>query len=146
LADEQPLFDFLTLLQKTQFNTSLIRTFAERRRGQNLPVAELHRLLGPSGDLSEGSAGGRIGTTQEELALNDDDSGVFKPDVRQRVKEAVLNERIRHLESQVFALGVENADLRDKVSFWENHPTLARGIKGEDIIARISGYNQTPGN
>ena len=32
LADEQPPFDFLTLLQKSQFNTRLIRTFAERKR------------------------------------------------------------------------------------------------------------------
>ena len=51
LADEQPPFDFLTLLQKSQFNTSLIRTFAERKRAQNLLVAELNRLLEPSGDF-----------------------------------------------------------------------------------------------
>ncbi len=53
LADEQPPFDFLTLLQKSQFNPSLIRTFAERKRAQNLLVAELklNRLLEPSGDF-----------------------------------------------------------------------------------------------
>ena len=51
LADEQPPFDFLTLLQKSQFNTPLIRTFAERKRAQNLPVSELNRLLEPASDF-----------------------------------------------------------------------------------------------
>jgi hypothetical protein len=48
IADEMPPYDFLTLLQKTQFNPSLIRTFAERKRAQNLLVSELGRLLEPS--------------------------------------------------------------------------------------------------
>jgi predicted type IV restriction endonuclease len=48
LADEDPPFDFLTLLQKSQYNAQLIRTFAERKRAQNLLVSELNRLLEPS--------------------------------------------------------------------------------------------------
>lgn len=48
LADEEPPFDFLTLLQKSQFNPPLIRTFAERKHHQNLLVSELSRLLEPS--------------------------------------------------------------------------------------------------
>jgi hypothetical protein len=51
LADEQPPFDFLTLLQKSQYNTPLIRTFAERKRAQNLLVAELNRLLEPASEF-----------------------------------------------------------------------------------------------
>src|SRR4051812_16449878 len=51
LSDEQPPVDFLTLLQKSQFNTQLIRTFAERKRAQNLLVAELNRLLEPSSEF-----------------------------------------------------------------------------------------------
>ncbi len=51
LTDELPPFDFLTLLQKTQFNTQLIRTFAERKRAQNLLVAELNRLLEPASEF-----------------------------------------------------------------------------------------------
>ena len=51
LADEQPPFDFLTLLQKSQFNTPLIRTFAERKRAQNLLVSELNRLLEPASEF-----------------------------------------------------------------------------------------------
>ena len=51
LADEDPPFDFLTLLQKSQFNPQLIRTFAERKRAQNLLVSELNRLLEPSAEF-----------------------------------------------------------------------------------------------
>jgi hypothetical protein len=48
LSDEEPPFDFLTLLQKSQYNNQLIRTFAERKHHQNLLVSELNRLLEPS--------------------------------------------------------------------------------------------------
>lgn len=48
LIDDEPPFDFLTLLQKSQFNSQLIRTFAERKHHQNLLVGELNRLLEPS--------------------------------------------------------------------------------------------------
>src|SRR5262249_14497970 len=34
LSDEKPPLDFLTILQKSQFNRQLIRTFAEKRRNQ----------------------------------------------------------------------------------------------------------------
>jgi hypothetical protein len=51
LTDEQPPFDFLTLLQKSEFNTSLIRAFAERKRAQNLLVQELNRLLEPASEF-----------------------------------------------------------------------------------------------
>ena len=48
LADEEPPHDFLTVLQKSQYNTELIRAFARRKRAQNLLVEELNRLLEPS--------------------------------------------------------------------------------------------------
>ncbi len=51
LTDEQPPFDFLTILQKSQFNTQLIRTFEERKRAQNLLVSELNRLLEPASEF-----------------------------------------------------------------------------------------------
>jgi hypothetical protein len=51
IGDEEPPFDFLTLLQKSQYNPQLIRTFAERKRAQNLLVAELNRLLEPSSEF-----------------------------------------------------------------------------------------------
>ncbi len=48
LSDEEPPYDFLTLLHKSQYNPQLIRIFAERKHAQNLLVAELNRLLEPS--------------------------------------------------------------------------------------------------
>jgi predicted type IV restriction endonuclease len=53
LADDQPPFDFLVLLQKSQFNAELIRTFAQRRMHQNLLVRELERLLEPSPEFTK---------------------------------------------------------------------------------------------
>src|SRR3954453_13508945 len=47
LSDETPPYDFLTVLQKTQYSSQLIRTFAERKHAQNLLVSELNRLLEP---------------------------------------------------------------------------------------------------
>jgi hypothetical protein len=52
LNDEQPPYDFLTLLQKSQFKTELMRTFAQRRYEHNLLVKELARLLEPSAEFT----------------------------------------------------------------------------------------------
>ncbi len=51
LSDETPPTDFLTLLQKTQFNPQLLRTFAQRRFEQNLLLEGLTRLLEPSSEF-----------------------------------------------------------------------------------------------
>lgn len=48
LSDDEPPFEFLSLIQKSQLNAELIRTFAGRKHAQNLLVAELNRLLEPS--------------------------------------------------------------------------------------------------
>lgn len=53
LTDEHPPHDFLTLLQKSQYNPQLIRTFAERKRAQNLLVNELARLLEPAPEFTK---------------------------------------------------------------------------------------------
>lgn len=52
-SDELPPFDLFTLLQKSQFNPELIRTFAHRQRNQNLLVQELARLLEPSSEFTK---------------------------------------------------------------------------------------------
>jgi hypothetical protein len=53
VADEQPPIDFLTVLQRSEFNSSLLRTFAQRTRQQNLLVQELARLLEPAPELTK---------------------------------------------------------------------------------------------
>jgi predicted type IV restriction endonuclease len=52
LNDEQPPYDFLTLLQKSQFKTELVRTFAQRQHEHNLLINELARLLEPSAEFT----------------------------------------------------------------------------------------------
>jgi hypothetical protein len=51
LSEEEPPYDFLTVLQKSQYNAELIRAFAKRKRAQNLLVEELNRLLEPSSEF-----------------------------------------------------------------------------------------------
>jgi hypothetical protein len=51
LSDEKPPIDFLSILQKSQFNPQLIRAFAEQRRNQNLLLNEISRLLEPSSEF-----------------------------------------------------------------------------------------------
>ncbi len=52
LNDEQPPYDFLTLLQKSQFKTELVRTLARRQHEHNLLVNELDRLLEPAAEFT----------------------------------------------------------------------------------------------
>jgi predicted type IV restriction endonuclease len=53
LNDEHPPYDFLTLLQKTQFKAELVRTFAQQKHARNLLVNELNRLLEPSAEFTK---------------------------------------------------------------------------------------------
>lgn len=50
-SDEKPPLDFLTILQKAQFNPQLVRAFAEQKRNQNLLLNEISRLLEPSAEF-----------------------------------------------------------------------------------------------
>ena len=52
-SEEPPPFDVITLLQKSQFNPELIRTYAQRQRAQNLLVSELTRLLEPASEFTK---------------------------------------------------------------------------------------------
>jgi predicted type IV restriction endonuclease len=51
LNDDPIPFDFLTLLQKSQFQWQLIRTFADGGRKQNMLLDALTKLLEPSDDF-----------------------------------------------------------------------------------------------
>lgn len=53
LHDEQPPLDFLTILQKSEYNSGLLRTFAQRSMQRNLLVGELSRLLEPSTEFTK---------------------------------------------------------------------------------------------
>lgn len=53
LADEEPPYDVITLLEKSQFNPELIRAFAHRQRSRNILVQELNKLLEPSPEFTK---------------------------------------------------------------------------------------------
>jgi hypothetical protein len=53
LNDEQPPYDFLTLLQKSEFNAELVRTFAQKKHAHNILVNELTRLLEPAPEFTK---------------------------------------------------------------------------------------------
>jgi hypothetical protein len=52
-------------------------------------------------------------------------------------------ETIETLTEEISRLKEENNKLREKVAFFENHPTIAVGIKGESVIARIVSGDRT---
>ncbi|MDC3960377.1 hypothetical protein [Polyangium jinanense] len=49
---EEPPLDLLTVLEKSEYNSSLLRTFAQRTRQRNLLIGELTRLLEPSPEFT----------------------------------------------------------------------------------------------
>jgi Domain of unknown function (DUF4268)/Restriction Enzyme Adenine Methylase Associated/Type I restriction enzyme R protein N terminus (HSDR_N) len=61
LSDDQPPFDFLRLLQKLQFKTELVRTFAQRQHDLNFLVNELDKLLEPSDEFTRLAIANREG-------------------------------------------------------------------------------------
>ncbi len=105
LADEQPPFDFLTLLQKSQFNAQLIETFAQRKRNQSLILGELNRLLEPASEFVKLAI-----TNIETRQIRDKVLEEWKPILasaisewaRQRTLTSVL-EKPPHAESQASA-------------------------------------------
>lgn len=82
LIDEQPPVDFLTVLQKSEYNSNLLRTFAQRTRQQNLLVQELARLLEPAPELTK-LAIARIETRNLTAAVVDS----WKPIVANAISE-----------------------------------------------------------
>lgn len=53
LGDEQPPIDFLTILQKSEYNATHLKTYAKRRQQRNLLVGEVARLLEPSTEFTK---------------------------------------------------------------------------------------------
>jgi len=52
-SDEPPPYDVINLLQKSQLNAELIRTFAQQQRAQNFLLSELTRLLEPAPEFTK---------------------------------------------------------------------------------------------
>jgi hypothetical protein len=53
LTDDQPPTDFLTVLQRAEYNPGLLATYAKRTREKNLLIGELAKLLEPSNEFTK---------------------------------------------------------------------------------------------
>lgn len=53
LSNEPPPLDFLAVLQRSEYNAGLIRTYAQRTLQHNLLLTELTRLLEPSSEFTK---------------------------------------------------------------------------------------------
>lgn len=53
LSNEPPPLEFLAVLQRTEYNAGLIRTYAQRTLQHNLLLAELTRLLEPTSEFTK---------------------------------------------------------------------------------------------
>lgn len=51
LEEDSPPLEFLTVLQKNEFNPQLVKTFAKRTVDQNLLIQQLDRLFEPSNEV-----------------------------------------------------------------------------------------------
>lgn len=137
LSEEEPPYDFLTVLQKSQYNSELIRAFAKRQRAQNLLVEELNRLLEPSTEFV------RLAITNiETRKLTENVIESWKPVLsnaigewaKQRALTAVLNDpsasRFAAAESQTATPRIE---------------TTKEELDGFAIAARLLGADRPIG-
>ncbi|MDR3618079.1 MAG: type I restriction enzyme HsdR N-terminal domain-containing protein [Paludisphaera borealis] len=143
LTDEQPPFDFLTLIQKAQYNKQLIRTFAERKRAQNLLVSELNRLLEPASEFVK-LAIANIETRRISDKVVDDWKPVLSNAInewaRQRTLTAVLENPARS-DNQAAAEGSESNRIettQEELAAYEivrRHLGPSRPVAYEDTVS-----------
>jgi hypothetical protein len=127
-ADEVAPFDVITLLQKSQFNSELIRAYAQRKRAQNLLVGELSRLLEPAPEFTK-LAIANLETRNLTQAVTES----WKP-----VVAAALNEWARQrMLASVLAAPAPPQDTREKAE--PKIETTAEELAAFEIIRGILG-------
>jgi hypothetical protein len=147
LNDEQPPYDFLTLLQKSQFKTELVRTFARRQHEHNLLVNELDRLLEPAAEFTR-LAIANIETRNLTASVVESWKPVVASAVVEWAKQRRLASVLTHSPSQVETNTPsepegerpERYDLRKK--FWErllNRPKI-KATRHASVSASESGW------
>jgi predicted type IV restriction endonuclease len=115
LNDEEPPYDFLTLLQKSQFKAELVRTFARRQHEHNLLVNELDRLLEPAAEFTR-LAIANIET--RNLTANVVES--WKPVVASAIGEWAKQRRLASVLTQSPSQGDSNPSTQPEVE--PDHP------------------------
>lgn len=131
IADENPPFDFLTLLQKSQYNAQLIRTFAERKHQQNLLVSELNRLLEPSSEFVKLAI-----ANIETRNLRDSVIDSWKPVLKNAIEEWT--------KQRMLSIVLSNPQSIDSMQTSASSPTAKiettkEELEGFEIIQRLLG-------
>jgi hypothetical protein len=120
LKDEQPPYDFLTLLQKSQFKTELVRTFAQRRYEHNLLVNELARLLEPSPEFTR-------------LAVANIETRNLTPNVIESWKPVVASAIGEWAKQRTLASVLTRSPAQDETE----SPTEQKGEQGHGTLAAL---------
>ncbi|SIO36952.1 hypothetical protein SAMN05444166_4154 [Singulisphaera sp. GP187] len=130
LSDDEPPFDFLTLLQKSQYNPQLIRTFAERKHAQNLLVGELSRLLEPSFEFVK-------------IAITNIETRMLTKTVLEFWKPVVANALEEWVKQRMLSMVLSSPSLSDATSTGNNAPpkieTTKEELEGFATIQRLLG-------
>jgi predicted type IV restriction endonuclease len=117
IVNDDPIpLDFLTLLQKSQFQPQLIKTFAERGRRQNLLVTALTKLLEPSSDFIK-------------LAVKDIETRALHPNVVEEWRPILVNAIQEWAKVKALELALERPAERQPKQLEE--PAKARLFKGK---------------
>jgi predicted type IV restriction endonuclease len=117
IVNDDPIpFDFLTLLQKSQFQPQLIKTFAERGRRQSLLVTALTKLLEPSSDFIK-------------LAVKDIETRALHPSVVEEWRPILVNAIQEWAKVKALEMALERPAERQPKQ--PDEPAKARTFKGK---------------
>lgn len=90
LGDEPPPIEFLAVLQRSEYNTSLLRTYAQRTYQHNLLLGELNRLLEPAPEFTK-LAVANIETRNLTAAVVESWKPVLASAINEWAKQRALN-------------------------------------------------------
>jgi predicted type IV restriction endonuclease len=141
LGEEPPPWDFLTLLQKSQYNPELVRTFAQKRHQQNLLLEEISRLLEPAHEFVK-LAIANIETRYLTAAVVDG----WKPVLRAAIDEWTKQRRL----SSVLSGGEPEENGQPEAQKKRTVETTQQELDGLATVQRLLGpdrpveYEDTP--
>jgi hypothetical protein len=133
LSEDPPPWDFLRLLEKAQFNVELIRTFAQRKREQNLLVDELSRLLAPAPEF--------IRLAIENIETRNLTAGViegWKPVLKAAIAEWAKQQRLSTVLSDPSSSHEGPDDAASRIAV----DTTPEELKAFEVVQRLLGSDR----
>ncbi len=134
LGEDPPPQDFLTLLQKAEYKAELMRTFAQRRRQQNLLVEKLSRLLEPAPEF--------VKLAIENIETRNLTAGVvesWKPALKAAIAEWAKQQRLSSVLGEVTTDAIAEEPPRKTRTV----ETTREEFEGFAEVQRLLGANRT---